>query len=352
MDLSTTYIGEVYAYNNSYADPTTHFSIDVLIRDNSVTKIIQNIVPINNNFKQLPILGENVLIVQGYSDQSNVTGEPGKQKSADVDQKPQRVKQWFYFNPVNIKYNVNKNISFSNSSDALYPTKKDIDFNDADTVNVASMQPFKGDLLIEGRWGNSIRLGSTSKKIANTYAIQPPWTMGGKTTDPIIVLSNSQVSKKKDGNVEFNIENIETDASSIYLTSTQKLPFLNLGDANKKNPLKKYQSESEFSKSQFVGVADRIVLRAKTDIVVIDSPKAIVLNTNGIIKLGNDTASQSMVHGNVLYDILQKILSQLSVPIQCGTMVGTFMTNTQMSAAQRELKNLLNNKYFITKNTY
>jgi hypothetical protein len=59
-----------------------------------------------------------------------------------------------------------------------------------------------------------------------------------------------------------------------------------------------------------------------------------------------------MVHGDVLLTVLQKILNQLNSPIQCGTMVGTFIDKSNTVAAQKLLQKLLSSTYFINKNTY
>ena len=89
---------------------------------------------------------------------------------------------------------------------------------------------------------------------------------------------------------------------------------------------------------------------------MIDSPKAIVLNTTGEIKLGNDTASESMVHGDVLVTILQKLINQMLSGVQIGD---TYAPTTGYSngaayalEAQQLLQELLSSKYFIQKNTY
>ena len=348
---TTTYIAEVYRYNDTYLNSEKNFSIDVLIRDTSsdTTREILNVVPLNNNIKQLPILGENVLIFLGYSPSTNnvqagnPTQEPGTIRRTD---------QWYYLNPVNIRFNVTENISFSNSSGNLFPgDKTNVIYTDfvsqANEVSIAPLQPYAGDVLVEGRWGNTIRLGSTSKKNNKTYAVDQPWD-GVKASDSIIILSNSKRQPKSD-NTKFRVEDIKQDRSCLYLTTTQKLTNFKLGTTNIPNRLVKFQSESQFIKSQFIGVADRVVLQAKTDIVVLDSPRAIVLNTTGFIKLGNDTADQPLPHGWVLYTIIQKILDQLSIPIQVGSGLGTFLSFKSMEGAQSEMKNLLNKNFYITK---
>ena len=90
----------------------------------------------------------------------------------------------------------------------------------------------EGDILIEGRFGNSIRLSSTIS--GGKYSIPAPWT-GQVSGDPIIVLSNGRKYKKD----SYTVENAEQDGATVYLTSTQKVPVL-LGNSNKRNPLRLY----------------------------------------------------------------------------------------------------------------
>jgi hypothetical protein len=325
------YFGEVvpssksdtYKKLDDDSDINNLFEIDVQIYHKNNTKII-TCKPINGNIKQIPFIGESVLIFQGYDYSSSFV---------------HRRLQWYYFPPINIQSSTNTNV---------LPVNSEIFTPDPLMVEriVAPMQPYRGDILYEGRYGNSIRFSSTVSTSTNNYSVAPSWT-GTRDGDPIIILSNSQESEigKK-----FIVENLNFDYSSLYLTSTQTIPTLTLGDANSRNPLSCFlPNESQFAKSQFIGTADRVILKAKTDIAVIDSPRAIILNTTGDIKLGNDEASSNMVHGDVLLNVLQKILNQLSSPIQCGTMVGTFIDKSSVSSAQRELKNLLSQKYYLTK---
>jgi hypothetical protein len=52
--------------------------------------------------------------------------------------------------------------------------------------NIHPLLPFEGDIIHEGRWGNSIRLGSTVKDKPND------WSSTGKNGDPIIIIRNGQ----------------------------------------------------------------------------------------------------------------------------------------------------------------
>ena len=204
---------------------------------------------------------------------------------------------------------------------------------------VSPLQPYEGDYLLEGRHGNSIRFGSSVNTTypEKYYHAGPTWFSPSSDNDgdPIIILSNGRNNLT---NKEFVIENIEQDASSLYLTSTQELNDLQLT-----KPLTIHNS---FNGSQFVGIADRIILRAKRDLAVIDSEKGIILNTPNNIYIGGEKASQPLVHGDVLVDILSKILDQLQfVPIQCGELTGGFLSKTQLNSARQKLNDLVSSKY-------
>ncbi len=128
-------------------------------------------------------------------------------------------------------------------------------------------------------------------------------------------------------------------------------------DTDSRNPLNCFlPNESKFSKSQFIGVADRIILKAKTDVAVIDSPTAIILNTTGDVRIGSDEADQSMVHGDVLLNIIQLLITQMLSGVQIGDTYapsgGYANSGTYAQQAQTLLKDLLSSTYFIKKNTY
>ena len=80
---------------------------------------------------------------------------------------------------------------------------------------------FAGDNIFEGRFGNSIRLGSTS---TTDGEIKNNWSNGSaEYGDPIMILKNGQSPDvvKLPGFVPY-VESIDFDPSSIYLTSTQQ----------------------------------------------------------------------------------------------------------------------------------
>lgn len=337
-----------YDYTYQYVDPTTNpgsannlFAIKCRSCGTYFNLNPFLAKPSNMNMKRIPLVGEYVLIYRTYN--QNATHEN------------RRFESWYYLTTVDLQSNVNANllpgISKKQSQAELDSSKPGNTFKLPNT-SISPLQPYEGDFILEGRFGNSIRFGSTVDLNGTTdfYTVQSPWKGSGDQGDPIIVLSNGRKNLPRK---QFTSESIQNDASSLYLTSTQTLPSFKLGNSENPNPLSCfYPGESAFNRSQLIGVADRIILKAKTDIVVIDSPRGIVLNTTGDVRIGNDEASEAMVHGDVLLNVLQKILNQLNSPIQCGTMTGTFIDKSYTVSAQKQLQDLLSSTYFIKKNTY
>ena len=277
--------------------------------------------PGNISNKQIPLIGEFVLVYKTFNELTTTT---------------QWRETWYYLTTISVQSSINENmlpgISSNSSQQEIQNIKPGKTFEQR---VISPLQPYEGDTLLEGRWSNSIRLGSSiASSPAGHYYKSAPWS-SNKPGDPIIVLSNGRNNKTKK---EFVVENIEQDAASLYLTSTQQLNDLKIT-----KPLTVHNS---FDGSQFVGIADRIILRAKRDLAVIDSELGIVLNTPNNIYIGGEKASQPLVHGDVLLDVLGKILDHLQfVPIQCGELTGGFLSQTQLSSARKKLDDLVSSKY-------
>lgn len=85
---------------------------------------------------------------------------------------------------------------------------------------IHSMKPFPGDILFEGRWGQSIRFGSSNA----TNAGSNPWATSNADGDPIMIIRNGQGNRPNIG-YELTVENLDIDDSSIYLTAGQEMQF-------------------------------------------------------------------------------------------------------------------------------
>ena len=277
-----------YKYIGDGPDKTSDklFTITVQIV-NRVTKEYESYAckPFNMNIKQIPLIGEHVLIFKAYNQETTLT-------KTGIE--------WYYFSPYSIQSSINSNllpgISYNTISEAeAQKIKPGVNF---EAKSISPLQPYEGDLMIEGRWGNTLRFGSTTKN--ETGLINSSWHGAASTIgDPIIILSNGQINKP---NKQFVVENIQTDNASIYLTSTQKIKQFKLN-----NKLKIGSSESAFSKPQLIGAADRIILTAKTDIVAIDSQKGIELHAPKI-NIGISDEKEPLLHSTATIELLKKLI--------------------------------------------
>lgn len=182
--------------------------------------------------------------------------------------------------------------------------------------NIAPLLPFTGDIINEGRWGNSIRLGSTSKTFNNTSYNN--WSNVGENGDPIIIIRNGQPKGIQTGFIPIS-EDINNDNSSIYITSTQKIPikvarerYISYGIDSKISPT----APAEFEGNQVIINSGRLLFNSKNDHIILsanktisfnsnkgfyfDTPENFVVKVNEKIKLGGDEACESLVLGDTL----------------------------------------------------
>jgi hypothetical protein len=189
--------------------------------------------PANSAIKHMPLEGEMVLLIPGPSPKLNENR--GQQ-------------DYYYLTPFNI-WNASHHNAFpdlgdvsdySNSTRRSY--EQTLDLNQTTNLSVTqstnyplnpefeekatvkSLRTFIGDVTIEGRWGNSIRFGSTTaNRTLNT------WSTMGAVGNPITIIRNGQGKQENDIAWIPTVENINRDPSSIYLTQGQEV---NIDDIN------------------------------------------------------------------------------------------------------------------------
>ena len=185
--------------------------------------------------------------------------------------------------------------------------------------DIHPLLPFEGDLIYEGRWGNSIRFSSTVSGSSND------WSVTGSNGDPITIIRNGQNPNiLTDGWVP-TVENINGDLSSIYLTSTQKLPLQASSINYNSYPSNPPTTPNQFAGKQLILTSGRLVFNTTTDHLLLTSKKSINLNAiEGVyldtpsvvlnstsIKLGSKDATESLMLGDKTVTLLNDVLTQL-----------------------------------------
>ena len=89
--------------------------------------------------------------------------------------------------------------------------------------NIHPLLAYAGDIILEGRWGNSIRFGSTANTGNALY--NNNWSNSGEDGNPITIIRNGQPSDASEEGYLPLVEDINKDLSSIYLTSNQTIPL-------------------------------------------------------------------------------------------------------------------------------
>jgi hypothetical protein len=160
--------------------------------------------------------------------------------------------------------------------------------------NIHPILPFEGDVIHEGRWGNSIRIGSTVKNTPNT------WSSNGTDGDPILIIRNGQsVNVSPEGWIPI-IEDINNDISSLYITSTQKLPLKSSTPTDYFSyKIDKPDSPNQYSGPQIILNSGRLVFNSKTDHILLSSKKSI--NLNAVDSINFDTAGNVIIQSGKLF---------------------------------------------------
>ena len=236
--------------------------------------------PLDSNILQVPVQGEEVLGCEFAG-------------------------KYYYMSKLNKSNLVTNDSNFGISAQRMIPKKAKIEFafgryfNPSSRVKKLLMR--EGDTIVQGRFGNSIRLGSNQfmsgsqtgqDKRDLTESSNVKIVAGGFTNGPIY--NESLVS-------DLSSKIIQEERSSVYLTTDEYVPYENVGVNST------FDNNETYFKPQVIIQSDRIVFNSKgddggigiysrdnveiksADKVEIDSP-TIDIGSNSLVPavLGND----------------------------------------------------------------
>ena len=324
--------------------------------ENNLNKSVTNYAkPLFPQLQNYPLVNEVVAIFK----------LPSKQQTAATG-----IEEFYYLNSINLWNHPNNNgvpsefeepntdVNDTQNKSILQillgnkqrstPETATLDFNgnsggQFEETKVNPVLPFAGDNIFQGRFGNNIRLGSTAKtdgKIKNN------WSNGGDSSgNPIIILKNGQSPNLEDqpGFIP-TTENINSDPSSIYLTSTQSIPF-EIAISKKKAgegatvPFSNIITQTPedpriYSGSQVILNSSRLLFNSSADNIMMSSQKSVTIeavkdvginsqkgNTNilseeGIVALGKIDAGQSVILGDDFIEQFKNLIDNLNLVLK------------------------------------
>ena len=308
--------GEVLEVIYTDDNPELVYGVKVKILDNNIghtpedTSVI-TAVPLNFSYIRLPIVGEMVLIMLAPSSYTH-----GLRHSVTA----------YYLDIISLQFNIHNNAlptatkiiasknisgnsaqyneaSSGNSNQTPAPA---VDVNFSENSTVKSLQPYVGDVIISGRYGNSIRLSATPK--SGNFKV--PANFSNAIGLPIAIYRNTKQSTDTQKINDFITEDFNAEENIIVQASGQELVFeqasLALTAANQYN-VTSWQTENWGTTPQTLISSGRIIFNstqkeiiafAKNGIglssetaITIDAKNTISLNA-GLIELGTGSDEQ------------------------------------------------------------
>lgn len=171
------------------------------VDESTPTQTALHLGPHNRTY---PIKNEVVEIVSGPS-------------TSAKDPQGNNIFVFYYTNVVDIwnssEHNSIPDISFNANSDGGAVTGDLKEIGD-----IVRLQHLPGDIVQEGRFGNSVRMGSSNTLVKNV-----PWK--GPDSSPVYIIRNGQSKNVKKG-TKVTIEDMNSDGTSLYFLSDQTINFV------------------------------------------------------------------------------------------------------------------------------
>jgi len=210
-------------------------------------------LPFSLGIKQLPVINEIVSLYQTPTSdiQSNVSD-----------------KATYYKDIVNLWGSPNHNAI----PDPGYNKDKYLGLGFQELYDVNPLFPFPGDTLIEGRQGQSIRIGGS---------LSPLNSIVDRTNNglPYVLISNGQIVTKN--GIDYIVEDINKDANSLYFVSNHKIPLKQVNSKRDSYTIVP-KSADQYKGNQVLLNAGRVFINAKEESVLLSAKDSVGLNANTV----------------------------------------------------------------------
>jgi|TARA_B110000858_G_scaffold177066_1_gene211742 hypothetical protein len=302
------------------------------------SEIVSKVLPLFPNVKNYPLVNEVVLVM--------ALADKNYQQSYNLP-------ALYYFNPINL-WNTNQANPLPAPEADVTPQTQNKSYLEVESIGVPNKAskgsntifnvgnyfeeqndinptyPFEGDYIIDGRFGNSLRLGNTVPN--GLTPIENNWSVTGSVGDPITIISNGH--HKETPSYNSITEDINLDKSSAYFTSTQKIPI----EVASTNDYLSYTDQTQpptlpnqYTGEQIILNSGRLLFNTTKDHILLSSKKSINLNAvqsinletigpiileSSQVLLGSSLADESAILGDTLISTLQDLLTDMKFAIQ------------------------------------
>lgn len=297
------------SYENEYSIGTITFKRLVTDKQSGAEEYY-TATPLNPGQTQYPLKHEVVLIVSAPNPSSGIVEASTSYYYTDI------VNVWGRVNhnpipysttPLAVKESKDLDKSYSNFTGNMNSNSTEIELGEyfPDNIKIPKLMPYEGDTIFEGRFGTSIRFGATYLKTKNN------WSSQGTDGDPIVIIRTD----KKSSNKIYTEENINEDASSIYICDGQ-LISLEPAYSDLKSFQTKPSSPTNYNEKQIIVNSGRLFFNATVENIFLSAKKSISIAASETVNIdfgdkitiGNQSSAQKIARGNDLMDLLNNLV--------------------------------------------
>jgi hypothetical protein len=293
--------------------------------EESVT--VQTAVPLNYNVVRIPIVGEVVLVLKAPSSFSTSI---------------RQTQSLYYIDIVSLQSSIHNNAlptvsKFTSTSTqtnnynevSAGNTNKEeevkVDPNFSENPTVKPLQHYIGDVIFEGRYGQSIRFSTTPA--SGNFKIQPKWS-GGPASAPITIFRNSKQGIDTKQINDFITEDFTNEENIIVQASGQNIQFEQASGITTSIDSKKISSWKDenwgttpqtlissgrlvFNSTQkeIIAFAKNGIGLSSETVIAIDAKDNVSINATKI-ELGTD-ADEPIILGNKWKEWAEKLIDDL-----------------------------------------
>ena len=247
--------------------------------------------PLNTSYIRVPVVGEVVLILKAPSSFSSGTRDTSDTYYIDI------VSMQSSIHHNGLPTATNKTITTSNASgdankynesasgNTQKASKPKIDPNFTEEVSVKPLQPYVGDVLMTGRYGNSIRFSTTPK--SGKFTVKQKWSAGDPAA-PITIVRNSKTTTGGGKVNNFITEDFKKDDNLIVMASGQLIEFENSSKvltSNAKYALDSWKKENWGKTPQTLITSGRIIFNSTQKEIMAFAKNGIGLSSETAITI-------------------------------------------------------------------
>ena len=371
--------GEVLEVLYSDSNPNLIYGIKVkpldgTPSDDETTLSVMTAKPLNTSILRIPIKGEVVLLLKAPSSYTS-----GTKITADT----------YYFDIVSLQSSIHHNAlpsisaktvqtsqtsgdsdkyNESNSGNSNKQKDPKIDENFSENPTVKPLQPYIGDVIIEGRYGNSIRFATTPK--SGKFTVAPKWS-GGDNSAPITIFRNSKQGIDTQKINDYITEDFTNNENIMVMASGQTIEFeqgSGVTTSINSKSITSWKDENWGTTPQTMISSGRLVFNSSQREIIafakngigLSTETSIAMDTKDIavinatkIELG-DGADEPLILGNKCKAWIESLIDKLST-LTVITPIGTSSPLTaspqwaSIAALKTEIPSLLSDLSFTKK---